>query len=554
MLKGTLDDFTLPDVFRLMSFAKKTGRLDVLRSAGQGSVFFREGEVYFAKSSLSKEPLGQKLVRARALTEGQLMKALDEQAASGERLGTLLLNSGLVTEDQLEGALRQQIEDSIFDLLRWELGEFAWEPSVEVDVEVRIAVSVENLIMEASRRLDELEVIKRKIPSGIAVLGMAATPPEGAVEINITPEEWRILVLVDGSRTVNDIAGMVGLDEFGAMRVLYGLVSAGLIELISDGLPADHDASVTKGPEPKTISQADVVFDEPPAPVDSGSPAVAVVDPAPVAEVLVEETHSEPEPAEASAPEPVALEEAPAPEPPAPAEPAAAPADPFSETEDPFAAITEELQADSVEPQGTETTDVEADLVSPFGSLTAPESEATLDSSEALSALLDLEDEPFTEPVPAAEASASDEAPAIADEADPLAAEADWNAPVGIESFDAPQPDELVTQTPESSSFIDDLFTEPTTPHVAEEPPAPPAPAQDIPVSSAPSGDRPLVDRAAAVRELAGLFDDDDRPRARPSAPRPSEGGEPDTRKRVEDDEQVTKSIISRLIDGVKGL
>ncbi len=97
MLRGTLDDFTLPDVFRLMSFAKKTGRLDVLRSAGQGSVFFREGEVYFAKSSLSKEPLGQKLVRARALTEGQLMKALDEQAASGERLGNLLLNSGLVS-------------------------------------------------------------------------------------------------------------------------------------------------------------------------------------------------------------------------------------------------------------------------------------------------------------------------------------------------------------------------------------------------------------------------------------------------------------------------
>jgi len=29
MLKGTLDDFTLPDMFRLMSFSKKTGRLDV---------------------------------------------------------------------------------------------------------------------------------------------------------------------------------------------------------------------------------------------------------------------------------------------------------------------------------------------------------------------------------------------------------------------------------------------------------------------------------------------------------------------------------------------
>src|SRR5688500_3844831 len=240
MLKGTLDDFTLPDVFRLMSFAKKTGCVDVVRSAGQGKVYFRAGEVYFASSSLSKEPLGQKLVRSRALTEGQLMKALDEQASSKERLGSLLLKSGLVTEEQLESAVRQQIEDAVFDLLRWELGEFEWAPGAELETEVHIGVSVENLIMEASRRLDEYEVIKRKIPSGQAILGMAATPPEGAVEINITPEEWRILVLVDGHRAVADIAAMVGLDEFGAMRVLYGLVSAGLIELVGEGAPVQQ--------------------------------------------------------------------------------------------------------------------------------------------------------------------------------------------------------------------------------------------------------------------------------------------------------------------------
>src|SRR5688500_3390399 len=104
MLKGTLDDFTLPDVFRLMSFAKKTGCLDVVRSAGQGKVYFRDGEVYYAESSLSKEPLGQKLVRSRAISESQLMKALDQQASSKERLGGVLVNSGLVTTEQLESA------------------------------------------------------------------------------------------------------------------------------------------------------------------------------------------------------------------------------------------------------------------------------------------------------------------------------------------------------------------------------------------------------------------------------------------------------------------
>ena len=177
MLKGTLDDFTLPDMFRLMSFAKKTGRLDVERRAGHGSVFFREGEVYYAESSLTKIPLGQKLLRAGVITESQLNKALDANAESGERVGEILMQTGVVDGEQLETALRAQIEDAVFDLLRWDLGEFSWEPNAAVDPEVGIMVSVENLIMEASRRLDELEVITRKIPSGRTVLKWRTSRP-----------------------------------------------------------------------------------------------------------------------------------------------------------------------------------------------------------------------------------------------------------------------------------------------------------------------------------------------------------------------------------------
>src|SRR5918994_443756 len=242
MLKGTLDDFTLPDIFRLMSLAKKTGRMDVSRGAGSGRVFFNEGDVYYAESSLSREPLGQKLIRARALTESQLNKALDMHSQTGERVGDILIESGMVTSDQIEDAVAQQIEDAVFDLLRWDLGEFTWEAGAELEVEVPISVSVENLIMEASRRLDELEVIQRKIPGEHAVLMMAPAPPEGAAEINITPEEWRALVLVDGSRTVGEIGRTIGKDDFETMKILYGLLSAGLVEV-------DHEATAAAAEE-----------------------------------------------------------------------------------------------------------------------------------------------------------------------------------------------------------------------------------------------------------------------------------------------------------------
>jgi hypothetical protein len=252
MLKGTLDDFTLPDIFRLMSLAKKTGALEVQRSAGSGKVYFRDGEVYFAESSITRTPLGQKLVQSGVITETQLMKALDIHKEKGQRLGDVLVAENLVDQEHLIEAVRSQIEDAAFDLLRWELGEFAWESGLGIEPEVPIMVSVENLIMEASRRLDELEVILRKIPSEDAILGMAAAPPVGAVEINITPEEWRILVQVNGERSVAEIGQSIGVDTLEAMKSLYGMVSTGLIEVVGgvpEGWQPPPEGEATPAPE-----------------------------------------------------------------------------------------------------------------------------------------------------------------------------------------------------------------------------------------------------------------------------------------------------------------
>ena len=527
MLKGTLDDFTLPDVFRLMSFAKKTGCVDVVRSAGAGKVYFRAGEVYYAESSLSKEPLGQKLVRSRAITESQLMKALDQQASSKERLGAVLVNSGIVTVDQLESAVRQQIEDAVFDLLRWELGEFEWAPGAEHQTEVQIGVSVENLIMEASRRLDEYEVIRRKIPSGQSILGMAATPPEGAVEINITPQEWRILVLVDGNRTVENIAQLVGLDEFGAMRVLYGLVSAGLIELVGEGAPAQTSVEDQSAQVMVEEPSAEEVPAEEPAEVE----AEAAVEAEPVAETVVEEE-----------PEPQAVEAQPEPEPVATFE-------------------MEELESEPAEPE-PQTAGLDSIRSQPIsdevaGDLIASINEGNFEQAEITEPVAAASDDTSLDPADLESFGiapiGSDEGPATDTSTDDAA----WAEVAGIEAFDAPKPDELVTSTPDFDPFVSDLFAEPAEAPQAHEPPAPPAaPEPEIPVSSAPSGEQPSVDRAAVVRELAGLFGDEERPRARPSMtpPADSSGGSQDERKRVEDDDQVTKGIISRLIDGVKGL
>lgn len=266
MLKGTLEHFALADIFRLLSWAKKTGKIEVARTAGQGKVFFRDGEVYYAESSLSREPLGQKLIRSGMLTEANLRRALEQNTRSGEMIGQILLANGWVTEHQLQTALKQQIEDSVFDMLSANEGTFEFAPGVLVDIDVEIFVSVENLIMEASRRLDEMGLIQRKIPSLDTILRMSSKPPEGAAEINITAEEWRMLVMVNGERTVTEIAQAVGKDSFGALRGLYGLVNSGLVEVVPDvtepyeGLSVEPAISIS--PEPPNVAPGPILEEE----------------------------------------------------------------------------------------------------------------------------------------------------------------------------------------------------------------------------------------------------------------------------------------------------
>jgi hypothetical protein len=551
MLKGTLEHFALADVFRLMSWAKKTGKLEVARSAGRGKIFFRDGEVYYAESSLSREPLGQKLIRSGSLTDGQLMKALDQNAQSGERVGQILVANGWVTQEQLQGALRQQIEDAVFDLLRWELGEFDFQPQVEADIEVQISVSVENLIIEASRRLDELEVIQRKIPNEDARLKMANKPPEGAAEINITPEEWRMLVLVDGSRTIHEIALLVGMDDFGALRGLYGLVSAGLVEVVSehepqpssggeavgafvtDGAlqPMDQETAVSQ--EPQTVAhpieQAQV---EPTAAAEPVATDPVVAEPAsmdpgvggsaPANPVAEPEMHA-PVVTEAAASEPVISSEPVFADPVTTPEPYAAPAADSSvfepATESTWDAETLSSVFKVEEPQVPDAQngfEVEA----PHGIVT-PEPVA----SEPV-AFEGVSEQPASAPEIPTEAQT--EITQLVDESTQVAT---FEAAPAPESFDAPAPGELETHKPDP--FLNDLL---------EQPPA------SSPAPPAPSPAAPQVDRSTVVRELAGLFSDDERqPRAEGTA-------EGDQRKRVEDDDALSRGLISRLIDGVKGL
>jgi DNA-binding transcriptional ArsR family regulator len=246
MLTGTLDDFDLRHVFRLLSFAHKTGKLSVAGPVGGGRIFFRAGHVYHAESDVLREGFGRKLVKAGRLTELELRRTLEYCAVHRTGLGDALVTRGLVSQQDLEAALREEIEEVVLGLFHNDRGSFSFEDDELADSDTAIQLHVESLIQEES------DTVRRRVPAlnpAFVKASISAGTTSGTqMEISITWEEWSLIALIDGRRTIGEIAAQLGADETSVTHGLRRLLTVGLVTLAEGELEGPDEASPPSDP------------------------------------------------------------------------------------------------------------------------------------------------------------------------------------------------------------------------------------------------------------------------------------------------------------------
>lgn len=241
MLKGSFDDFNLEDIFWLVDRAQNTGELRVTKPSGSGSFYFREGKVYWAESPLQREPLEHQLIRSGVVTQTQIKDA-EARGVAGERLGEGLRSLGVITSEELTAAYRDRIGDVTFDLLRRDFGEFDWESQAKAEPDFAFALSVEEILGVAVERAAEMEKIKLDIPSESSILSISTGTPDEVSAITVSAEQWKMLALVNGHNTVADIGRATELNDLSVLRLLHGMVSRGLLQVLPEVAPAESQA------------------------------------------------------------------------------------------------------------------------------------------------------------------------------------------------------------------------------------------------------------------------------------------------------------------------
>jgi hypothetical protein len=233
MLKGDLTSTPLASLLLDLASDESTGCLQVTDAAGdEALVYLKSGLLYSISVPSSRPQLGAKFVSSGALAPEALAEALEAQRTElqGWRLGELLVHLGYVDEPVVEAFVREQVHESLWDLLRWHDGHWKFKKNAKTREDVCPPMPVVDLLESLRERGYEWESISA-IVHGPNAVPMLSARSEAPSESTLDNDAWSMLCKIDGERTVSELARDCGYTLFEAGNVIVSLVQAGLVDI-----------------------------------------------------------------------------------------------------------------------------------------------------------------------------------------------------------------------------------------------------------------------------------------------------------------------------------
>jgi hypothetical protein len=296
-LEGSLDAFSLADVLTLLQATGKSGALSLEHEGRTATVHLLDGQVAAAAGGpIGGLTLVRRLVAQGLVDEDAITDAAVAAAESGDGLVTCLLSAGTVDAEVVLDAAEALAVDTVFDLLRWEDGSFSFAADERPQDDVGLRAAVDALVEEASARMAGWDAATEAVPSPSAI-------PYAAVvdrDVQVSADEWALLVLVDGHRSVDDLVDLAGVGAFTVVTRLTALADQGIVAFrqAGDELPLqarlavlellDLAASQAFASGDDEAPTADLPTSAPTPPDVSTAPDVEVASTSPVALAVAE--------------------------------------------------------------------------------------------------------------------------------------------------------------------------------------------------------------------------------------------------------------------------
>ncbi|GMR24017.1 MAG: hypothetical protein BMS9Abin37_2504 [Acidobacteriota bacterium] len=217
VLRGRLSDVGLPTVLAVLRETQRTGMVSLVNAGVRKSIYFLDGRLVFAASSLTQDRLGEVLLRGGKISADEYLR-LSQRIRGGQRLGKALVESGVLSPKDLWWAIEHQIKEIVWSIFNWEDGYFHFE---EDDLprreKITFDLDVEKLVVEGIRRSDGTGAIREHFVSTDSLVERTDKDPP----VELEPHERHVLQLADGKRTVLEICQESEIGEAETRKVLH---------------------------------------------------------------------------------------------------------------------------------------------------------------------------------------------------------------------------------------------------------------------------------------------------------------------------------------------
>jgi hypothetical protein len=252
----------LAELLSVLAHRRHAGRLTIISEGEEAQIFLDDGKVILVSSSNHALRLGRILLRLGILSSDRLDSALREQDVQGRRqpLGQILVDAGAVTAEDLARAAEEQCIEALTRVIVSKHGTFMFNRDVKpLAKQGLVALNTDRIVLEASRRADEMVTLRSLLPPASARLSVGRKRENDLVGDLTSLERQVFDALSTAGGTLDDLSQRVSAEEVSLWRTVVSLRERGLIVSLGTGHLVDTTEFEQPEEEVRSRSVTDVV-------------------------------------------------------------------------------------------------------------------------------------------------------------------------------------------------------------------------------------------------------------------------------------------------------
>jgi hypothetical protein len=219
--RGDLAHEPLPELLYAVYRYRVPGVIQASSGKVVKRIYVKDGNIVHAASSDREESLGHHLLANGHISREDFLATMRARSTTDERYGALLVERDILSPSDLYRAIRLQSAEIVWDLFTWPSGEVGFAVGEFPDPStIEIQIPVRQAIKEGIKRMADARPLLGRIGRRDTVLE-ASYRTDDLIEVALRADEYQLLKLVDGKRTLYELCSEGPFESAGNGKLLY---------------------------------------------------------------------------------------------------------------------------------------------------------------------------------------------------------------------------------------------------------------------------------------------------------------------------------------------